>query len=352
MAHDIRATVVDDLPELSRFLVAGFNASPGAVFADPEVLCWKYFGDLGFDAGDAPRSYLARHEETGAVVGHVGVCPTRFRGGNLPASGVSTLHMIDWLTSSAGAGVGATLMRRAHQASETQYGFGGSAAGRGVIDRGGYQLVSMVPVFQRVLRPIYWLRAAGHGPVGRIARTFRDGAGLIRRPGHRPSTTVELRPVESFGEEINPILSAYADQAIYTSRDAGLLNHLLRYPRGGVTGFHVMQGTKLRGFISLSLVPLAGGKVREGRLVECILDAPDEGGLWHAAIAAATHVLKNQGADRVIAFAPTPWMVGGLGAAGYSPAHPLEFRLRDRAKLIPHDLPFHLTAFEADYAYT
>lgn len=352
MTHDLRPTTPDDLPELGRFLAAGFGAPAGAAFAAVDVLRWKYFDPRGDDAGDAPRSYLARDAATGAVVGHVGVCPGKFRGAGLPPEGVATLHMIDWLTSAAGAGVGATLMRRAHRAAATQYGLGGSAAGRGVIDRGGYGLVAAVPVYQRVLRPGYRLRDPSHGPAGRLARAAKDAAGRLLRPARAPGAPAVLRPVGSFEPGADPVPPSYAARAAFTSRGPGLLNHALRYPRGGLTGWQVARGGVVRGFGVLSVVPRDGGHVREGRVVDCALDDPDDPDLWHAAVAALAAALADLGADLAVLFASTPWSARAAAAAGFASVHALEFRLRDRRGLLPRGAPFHLTPLEADYAYT
>lgn len=350
MPHDIRPLTPEDLPELGRFLVEGFHAPSDAPFAAADVLRWKYFDPRGDEAGDAPRSHLARDADTGAVVGHVGVCPVRWHGGGLPAEGVASVHMIDWLSSTAGAGVGASLMRRAHQGSEVQYGFGGSAAGRGVIDRGGYGLVQMVPVHQRVLRPSHRLRAPGQGLAGRWLRAGKDAAGRLARPARRARVSVTLRRVETFGDEVRPLLEAFGRLAVSTTRGPGLLNHLLRYPRGGLTGWHVEHAGRLRGLAVLAIVPRAGG-VREGRVAECLLDA-DDPDLWHAAALALTAELKHQGADLSQAFAARPLEADAWSAAGHAPAHALEFRLRDRSKRLPEGAVYHLTPLEADYAYT
>ena len=42
MTRHIRPLTEDDLPDLNQFLVAGFQAAPGADFAAIEVLRWKY----------------------------------------------------------------------------------------------------------------------------------------------------------------------------------------------------------------------------------------------------------------------------------------------------------------------
>jgi hypothetical protein len=349
MPHDIRPLTVADLPELSRFLTAGFHAPPDAPFAAVDVLQWKYFDPRGAEAGAAPRSYLARDPATGEVVGHVGACPGRWHGPGLPAEGVSTVHMIDWLSSQAGAGVGALLMRRVHQTCATQFGFGGSASGRGVIDRGGYGLVRMVPVYQRVLRPGHRLRVPGQGLAGRLLRAGKDVARLIR-PSRRPRGTVELRPVAAFGDEVEPALAELAGQAVFTTRAPELLNHVLRYPRGGLSGWHVLHAGALRGFAVLAVVPQPGG-VRAGRVVESLLDR-DDADLRHAAAVALTRELKRQGADLAQAFASTDRAAQAWRAAGYAPLHALEFRLRDRPGRLPPGAAFHLTPLEADYAYT
>ena len=348
--HEILPLTDSDLPELGKFLAEGFHTPPGVPFAAEDVLRWKYLESRGAEAGDSPRSYLARDVETHRVVAHVGICPGRFHGGGLPSGGVSTLHMIDWLSSEEGKGAGGTLMRRAHQTSETQFGFGGSAAGRGVIDRGGYQLVARVPVFHRVLRPSYRLRDPSHGTIGRTLRAAKDLVGILRRPSEKPRTHVDVLQVETLADEIVPIFQGYETRAMFTSRDPGLLNHFLRYPRGGITGWHLWRDGRLRGFAVLSIVPVDGG-IKIGKIADCLLDDDDDD-TWHAAILGLTRRLKEQGADIAVAFAANDWTSRALLASGFARVHDLEFRLRDRAKKIPSGMPLHLTALEADYAYT
>ena len=342
MTHAIRPTEPDDLPALSRFLTEGFHAPADADFAAVDVLRWKYFDPRG--GADGPRSYLALDE--GEIIGHVGLCPARFQGPGLPPEGVSTVHMIDWFSARPGSSIGAYLMLRAHRGTETQYGFGGSQAGRSVIDRGGYQLVARVPVYQKVLRPGYRLRAGGPR---KLARWLRDLARMVLRRGRRPGRTIELRPVDDFGPEVEPVLDAYRSRAVFTSRDPALLNHVLRYPRPCLSGWRLVDEGRLAGFAVLSLV--RQGKTHVGKVVDCVLDDPDPA-LWHAAIDALTGELRRQGADVALGFGSTPWMARALEAAGYRPLHDLEFRLRDKGGLVPRQAPFHLTPLEADYAYT
>src|SRR4051812_21875662 len=107
MTVDIRPLAPDDLPELSRFLTAGFHAPPDAPFASPEVLRWKFLRDDDRQ-GSSPLSYVAR-DDAGPIVGHVGTCRTAFIGRGIE-SPVETLHMIDWLGSREHPSVGSSLM--------------------------------------------------------------------------------------------------------------------------------------------------------------------------------------------------------------------------------------------------
>lgn len=339
MAHEIRPLAVADIPELSRFLTEGFGTAPDAPFAAPDVLRWKYF-DPRADR-DEPRSWVAYEE--GRLIGHLGLCPGAFLGANLPAGQVPTLHMIDWLSGRPGSGVGARLMLRAHQGVPTAYGFGGSTAGRAVIGGGGYKLIGTVPVYQRVLQLDAALRA------GRIGRAAKDFWQTVRNPARMPRATVELRPVVEFGPEIGPVLNAYQRVTVFSDRRAAMLNHLLRYPRGGISGWLVTQSERVRGFGLLSVVEQGG--VRTGKLVDCVLDDLNPA-LWHAATAALTSELKRQGAISVVACANTEWSAAALCACGFAARHSLDFRLRDKGGQIPADVLFHLTLLEADYAYT
>ncbi len=347
--HEIHGLVESDLPELGEFLIKGFHAPLDATFAAVDVLRWKYLDPRGAEAGDLPRSYLAKDRETGRIVGHVGICPGRFHGGGLPAEGVSTLHMIDWLASEEGKGAGGLLMRRAHRSSDTQFGFGGSAAGRGVIDRGGYALVAKVPVYHRVLRPSYRLRDPAHRFGGRALRAAKDVLGMLRRSPIQSRTRIEIRRVEKFGDEILSILQAYESRAVFTTREPGLLNSFLGYPGGGVSGWHLLRDGILRGFAILSIVPGPGG-VKAGKIAECLLVDGDD--TWHAAMLSLTDELKTRKADIAVAFAANEWTVRALESSGYIRVHGLEFRLRDRSKKMPAGAAFHLTPLEADYAYT
>jgi hypothetical protein len=360
MARDIRPLTSDDIPELSRFLTAGFHAPPEADYAAPEVLRWKYLephepGHTEIEEGGlgAPRSYLAR-DETGAIIGHLGLCRTAFEGQAIAADGgqASTIHIIDWLGSPEHRAVGTSLMRSAHEGVATQFGLGVSEAALVVGERIGYELRSLVPVYIRVLRAGYWMRSNGSSFASRGLRLARDIASRWIQPPVAPRVTMLLKRVADFGPEIGPIVEHAKAHAILTRRDPARLNAMLRFPRQTMTGWHLLDATgRLRGLAVLNVIPKDRGRTRTGKIVDCLLEdiAIDS---WHAAILALTDELARQGADLAQAYASTPWTAQALRQSGYKSRFAVKFHIRDRLALIPRGAIFHLTPLEGDYAYT
>lgn len=291
-------------------------------------------------------------DENGQIIGHVGICRTDFESDLILAGRAATLHMIDWLGSAEHRSIGASLMRLAHAQAPTQFGVGGSVAGRTVIKRGGYEPRDEVPVYQRVLRPSHWLRIPELGRLDRAAHLLRDltQSLLARSQGSRDQ--VALRKVTSFDQIIEPIIKDARRHAILTSRTSARLNHFLRFPRQTMSGWQIMtRHNELCGFALLSVVPRHGGRVRLGKIVDCLLSGTDIIA-WSAAIQGLTDELQQQGADLVQAFAGPPWMTNALRQCGFSPRFTLEFSIRDRQQLLPRGIPFHLMPIEADYGYT
>ena len=347
MDYSIRPLQADDLDALSRFLTSGLGAEPGADFAAPEVLRWKYLAPAAADS--QPRSWVAL-DETGTIVGHVGICLTAFESSAILGEGrVGALHMIDWLGSRAHRGVGASLMRQAHKAAPVQFGLGGSDAGRSVIKGGGYQPMPPVFVHRRLLRPFRWFRRTGNSAPRQLARLARE---LIRRRPKRPAIELKLQRVEAFGSEINEVVAKARETAILTTRSAERLNSFLRFPRQAPSGFLLRDSHgDIRGFALLNLIPKPSGGPVVGKIVDCLLDEIDFA-LWQSAFLLLSDELNRQGADLAEAYASAPWTAEGLRLAGLPSRHLLEFSLRDRGNLTPRDRPFHLTPIEADYAYT
>ncbi|HEV3164604.1 MAG TPA: acetyltransferase [Isosphaeraceae bacterium] len=344
MARDIRPLELEDVPEVSRFLVNAFAAPADAAFAAPEVLRWKYLEPR--DDRNVPRSLVAR--ANGEIVGHGGMTHGWFHVAAEPDRRISTFHGIDWVALPEHRSTGAFLLLHGHAYSQTHYALNYSEAARRVIEGIGYKLVATVPVFRRILRPGYHLRSSGHALSQRI-RAARDLARVAYYRPHPLTRAIELRPVTAFGSEIVPVLEGCAMNVIFTSRHPEWLNHALRYPRSRLSGYLVYHENRLRGFGLLNVV--AEPELRKGKIVECFLDEPDPA-LWHAVIMALTEELRVQQADVVEILGSTPWIREGLSASGFYEAHHANFMLHDRKKLLPTNVPFHLTSFEADYAYS
>ena len=354
MTRDIRPLTPEDLPELSRFLTAGFHAPADADYAAPDVLRWKYLEPSDQeDNAETARSYVAR-DESGRIVGHLGLCRTTFEGQALAASGgrVATIHIIDWLGSPEHRAVGMSLMRRAHQGVGTQFGLGVSPSALVVGERAGYELRSLVPAYTRVLRVGYWLRCGGLSPLQRVLRLGREVASrLIKRPAS-PRSMITARRVSAFGPEIVSIVEQAKAAVLFTRRDPERLNAFLRFPRQAMSGWHLLDGEgRLRGFAVLNVIPKDEGRTRTGKFVDLLLDAVDPA-LWHASIMALTSELARQGADLAQAYASTPWTVEALERSGYTSRFSVKFHIRDRQGIIPRDALFYLTPLEGDYAYT
>jgi hypothetical protein len=350
MARDIQPLCSHDLPELSRFLTAGFKSLPEADYAAPEVLRWKYLENTDHSE---PLSYIAR-DESGAIIGHLGLSRTAFEGWAINAAGgyVSTIHIVDWLGSPDHRAVGISLMRKAHEGVATQFGLGVSQAALVVGERAGYELRGLVPVYARVLRPGYWMRASGLSLPARGLRFTRDIALPWMQPPKPPRANIVLKRIAAFGPEIESIVEAAKMHAILTQRGSERLNTFLRFPRQSMTAWHLLDDmTRLRGLAVLNIIPDDQGRTRKGKIVDCLLDDVDIN-RWHAALSGLTHELARQGADLAQAYASTPWTAEALRQSGYKSRFSVKFYIRDRQALIPRDALFHLTPLEGDYAYT
>jgi hypothetical protein len=345
MARVIQPADPEDIPELARFLIEGFHARDDAEFAAPDVLRWKYFDPRG--CGDLARSYVAR--AGGKIVGHVGICPTRFAVlDDSMRREVSSLHMIDWLGSSDQPGVGTSLLRKVHTLTATQFAMGSTEAAARVLQATSYENRATVPVFQRVFRPLSRLKDPG-SLVRRTLLTARDAARNVAKRPETPRVSIIAQRVDAFGDEVAGLAEVQEPPLILTRRDPELLNHFLRHPRGVLTGWSLLEGDRLCGCAVLS-VARRGSQI-VGRVADCLLDTRDAD-VWHAAFDALVRQLESLGAELAQACGSTPWAANALGRCGFNPNHDITLTLRDRDGLIPRGIPFYLTFLEGDNAYT
>lgn len=196
------------------------------------------------------------------------------------------------------------------------------------------------------------MRSTEITPVSRILRLARDITSQWVQRVAAPRATILARRVSHFGTEIEPIVAQAKTYAILTGRGSARLNMMLRFPRQRMSGWHLVDASgRLRGLALLNVISTNQGRIRTGKIVDCLLDDIDVD-YWHAAMVALTNELARQGADLVQAYGSTPWTQEALCRSGYKSRFGVKFHIRDRQALIPHEAIFHLTSLEGDYAYT
>lgn len=351
MAYSIGPLREDELPELSRFLTAGFRTTSDAPFAAVDVLRWKYFEG----PEQPPRSLVAR-APSGEILGHAGLRRSQLAIRHPRESAISTrvvtaTHVIDLLASPKQRGVGFEIVKIAHEEMPIGFVLGGSRQGRRTGVRMGYLPRPSLPVFRRPLRPWSALRDNQGGPwQTRLMRASRDLLTHIC-PRVQPGPRLTLQRVDRFDSWVEGVQrdSFGGRILIATAHTPESLNWLLDYPRGGISGWRIEIGSNpdLIGFALLSIVP--HGSMRVGKIAELILTVDDPPTLASAyqALAAQLHAL---GADFALACASTDWFERALTQAGFARKFELDVAVRDPGHLLPDDLPHVIQFQEADYA--
>lgn len=345
----------DDIPELSQFLISGFGVPATSSFFSPEVLSWKYFdGATHSDGGDGPAgdsvcSLIAR--SAGRIIAHLGICFRQFVVSGEGSTPVSTMHAIDWLGSPAHPGSGSLLMLEAFKTCKTQFAVGGSPQSQALFPRLGFEPKARVASFRRVLSPFHRLRTTGQGSFRKWAGTAKDAASVcrarLRACRQSVQHTIELRPAPVFTEEIDGLQRKSSLRIVACQRDHHLLNYLLRYPLSGFSGWTFHTSGRMIGFALLKTTP--HGRIQHGNIVDCWLGTEDRS-LWQAAVAALVDRLAALSADDVKCYATNPILHAALIRNGFSKSGESNVCVRDKEQLLPRDIPFGLSGFEADGA--
>jgi len=334
-----------DISELSQFLISGFGVPATSSFFSHEVLAWKYFDGPGGPSEDSACSLIAR--SAGRIIGHIGICPRQLIVSGDGATPVSTMHAIDWLGSPAHPGSGTFLMLEALATSQTQFAVGGSIQAQALFPRFGFEQKPKVALFRKVLAPLHRLRTTGQGLLRKWAGTARDVASL--RPARTPRMpqAVELRSAPTFTDEMDCLLRQSSRRMVTCQRDHLLLNYLLRYPLSGFSGWTIHASQQTIGFAVLKLTP--HGRVQRGKIVHCWLDTEDPS-YWQVAVAALVDRFRALSADDVTCFATHPSLHAALLSSGFVNWGNRNVYVRDKQNLLPRDLPFGLSEFDADGA--
>lgn len=322
------------LEELGAFLCGAFTEAEHKFSFAPDVLRWKYLDPSGF--GGASRSLLVK--ENGRIVANIGLHFTAF-------GDVSAVYPYDWIASGTKSPRGLLLLLRMQRMAEVQYVLGCTAVAAQVYERSGYRVVTVVPLFQKILGSVAWRYLHARQPLWRKAILLAlDRGRSVWNPGRAPRYNVELRRVSVFGAELTDITQR-APATIHSRRDPQLLNHYLRYPSGTIRGWHVFHNNQLRGFALTNVIQRSS--VRIGKILDCYLDT-NETEFWAAAIFQLVNELRKSGCQHVMAYGSAPWMAGALRANGFFERGHTPLQWRDAKNRITLDKPFHLTHLEAD----
>lgn len=335
----------DDIPELSRFLSSGFGVPANSFFLSPDVLAWKYFDGPSGPSGNLVRSLIAR--SGGKIVGHVGICFRQLIVSGDGAAPIPTMHAVDWLGSTSHPGFGALLLLEAFASSKTQFAVGGTTQAQSLFSRLGLERKSKVTLFRRVFAPLDRLHRTDQSFVRKWAGTAKDILSFSRARSQPVPQRVELRPVPGFTEEIDCLLQRCPLRMVTCQRDHLLLNYLLRYPLSGFSGWTIHAAERTIGFALLKITPQ--GEARLGKIVDCWLDTEDQS-YWQAAVAALIDRLRVLSAGDVTCYAINPKLHEALLRNGFTKSGERIIYIRDKQQLLPRDLPFALSEFDADGA--
>ena len=145
-----------------------------------------------------------------------------------------------------------------------------------------------------MLRPSHWLRVPDLG-LPPIRAAARDLMRSLPWRYQTPGTPLECRRVASFGDGwLAEILGEARKHAVLTDRSAARLNHFLEFPRQAMSGWELLDITgRACGFGLLNVIPQHQGRIRIGKIVDCLLGSTDVA-LWHAAISALAHELASR----------------------------------------------------------
>lgn len=335
MSLSFSNTSPDDIAELSAFLVSGFNSPPDALFAQPEVLNWKYFAPG--PQWESSRSYVLRQDAQ--IKAHCGVWPMNlvFRGDE-----VSCLAFLDWLSDRDLPGAGVLLKKKLMRMAATSVVVGGSEDTRAVVPRIGFHNVSEVTTFARVVRPLSQLRTRpAENLARRSARLLRNTAWSLKPQG-RVNSDWTVNRVDSFlslPEDLN------GGDFPTPWRSADYLNYWLHTPAVEIAGFQIIRDGAFYGYFLLTKV---GG---QARIADVRLQSSEASDWANAYRLAATTAAVDPGVCEIVTIASTPLADEALLASGFQARGAVPFFFADPGKKLNGAPPVFLNLIDGDGAY-
>ena len=335
MTLEFHRTEPDKLDALATLLLSVFDAAPDAIFANRQVLRWKYFGSG--PQWEGSRSYLLSKE--GEIQAHCAVWPL-----NLHFSGqrVTCNCFIDWANRTNLPGAGSMLMKNLLKLSETSIVVGGSADTRAIVPRLGFAHVSDVALFARVVRPWRQFRTRPAEPIWKgAARLLRNTLWSQSSVGSIPKGWCAVR-INSFESVLN--CQHDSDYPI-PWRDSEYLNYWLRCPAAEVLGYEILNNDSVIGYFLLSQV---GGQTRIAD-IRLHSEDPEQ---WTAAYRLATKAAAELPETcEVLAVASTPLAVESLTASGLRNRGSVPMFLYDPQKKLAGAPSIFCNMIEGDAAY-
>jgi hypothetical protein len=324
-----------NLDALARLLISVFDASPDAIFANSQVLRWKYF-----ESGphwENSRSYILSAD--GEIQAHCAVWPL-----NLQFSGqrLTCNCFIDWVNAGNFPGAGFMLKRKLLDLSEISIVVGGSDDTRAIVPRLGFEHAGDVVLFARVVRPWAQFRTRPREPIWKGTARLLRNAILSQSPAGAIYKSWSAVRLDSFESVVH-----CQPESDYPSpwRDSNYLNYWLRCPAAVVRGYAILNNDSEIGYFLLSH---AGGQTRIADIRLRSQDAEH----WTAAYRLATKVAGELPETcEVLAAASTPWAAEALTASGFRNCGSVPFFLYDPKKKLAGAPPIFWNMIEGDAAY-
>jgi len=335
MIAAIRATELDDLATLSKFLVRVYKFEPSDHHANPKLLEWKYLRPNG----EGSRSFLL--ERDGQIIAHCGICPVTFQ---LPdGTTVNSVTMMDWAADPAAPGAGVKLFRKLMEMAPTSFVIGGAPATRLIVPRIGFRPAGEVLTYAAWLRPWHEFRTR---PRSRRS-TLRLVHGLTHpvRNRKRAGAEWDFVPVNQFDDSLRAILKGTKRPSTFCERTIADLNHLMKCPYLEMQGFLLRRRGEVVGYFVL------GRAQWEARLLDIVVNSPDEND-WNLACAIVTQAARRDPeVCRIRAQASFPVMRQALAWNGYWRQFKEPMMMHDPTNALNRAFPISLQLFDGDSGY-
>jgi len=337
MIAAVRATELNDLPALARFLVRVFQFDPSDHHADTRLLEWKYLRPSPGREGS--RSYLLERE--GQIMAHCGVCPVTFQ--LTDGTSLNSVTMMDWAADSSFPGAGVRLFRKLMEMAPTSFIIGGAAATRLILPRIGFRPAGDAVSYAAWLRP--WREFRTRPRTRRSTLRLLHGLIYPARNRAQAGTGWESAPVSQFDDSLLPVLNGTKRAWTSCRRTPAELNHLLECPHVKMQGFLLRRQGQLIGYFII-------GKVEwEARLLDLVVDSADAND-WNLACAFVTQVAQSdQEVCRIRVQAAIPILSKALVWNGYWRQYKEPIVIHDRTNALERAFPVSFQLLDGDSGY-